>query len=120
MARDELNPRDAKLKLAREIVAIYHGENAARDAHTYFISTFSKKEIPEDVPEFAVEGEMKLAELLVKSGNATSMGDARRKIEQGGVSSDDQKLIDPQMIIGEDLNGKVLKIGKLGFVKIIF
>jgi len=120
MKSGEFNPRDAKLKLAREIVTIYHGEDAARDAHTYFISTFSKKEIPEDVPEFVVEGEMKLADLVFKSGNATSMGDARRKIEQGGVSCEDQKLTDSQMIINEDLSGKVLKIGKLGFVKIVF
>jgi tyrosyl-tRNA synthetase len=120
MKNSTLNPRDAKLRLAREIVEIYHGEDAARDAHTYFISTFSKKEIPEDVPEFVVEGEMKLAELLVKSGNATSMGDARRKIEQGGVSVDDEKLTDPQGMVSKELEGKVLKIGKLGFVKVVF
>ena len=115
-----LNPRDAKLKLAREIVKMYHGEDAARDAHTFFVNTFSKKEIPENVAEFLVEGEMKLAELILKSENATSMGDARRKIEQGGVTVSDEKLLDPQMIITKDLDGKVLKIGKMGFVKIVF
>lgn len=119
MESGELNPRDAKLRLAREIVTIYHGEDAARDSHTYFISTFSKKEIPDGVAEFFVEGEMKLAELVFKSGNATSMGDARRKIEQGGVSCDDEKLTDPQSQVTKDLDGKVLKIGKLGFVKVV-
>ncbi|EKE20356.1 MAG: hypothetical protein ACD_8C00013G0005 [uncultured bacterium] len=124
MLDETLNPRDAKLRLAGEIVKIYHSEDDARSAREFFINTFSKKEIPTEVPEFAVEGEMKLAELLVKSGNASSMGDAKRKIEQGGVSLagqavGDEKLTDPQLIISSNLDGKVLKIGKLGFVKII-
>lgn len=120
MKEGNLNPRDAKLRLAGEIVAIYHGEESARQAREFFISTFSKKEIPTDVPKFVVEEEMKLVELLVKSGNATSMSDARRKIEQGGVSVDDEKLTDPQALVSEDLDDKVMKIGKLGFVKIVF
>ncbi len=120
MKGEKLNPRDAKLRLAREIVTIYHGEDAARDAHTYFISTFSKKEIPEDVTEFVAEEGMKLADLLVKSGNAKSMSDARRKIEQGGVSCDDEKFVDAKMIINKRLDGKVMKIGKFSFVKIVF
>lgn len=120
MEDGKLNPRDAKLRLAGEIVKIYHGEDAARQGREFFINTFSKKEIPTEVAESVVEGEMKLAELLVKSGNATSMSDARRKIEQGGVSVDDEKLLDPQIIIKNDLDGKVLKVGKMGFVKIVF
>ncbi|HEX8974014.1 MAG TPA: tyrosine--tRNA ligase [Patescibacteria group bacterium] len=124
MQEGALNPRDAKLRLAGEITAIYHGEEAAHEARDYFIKTISEKQIPDDVAEFLVEGGMKLAELLVKSGNATSMSDARRKIEQGGVSLagqavDGEKLTDAQMIIGKKLDGKVLKVGKLGFVKIL-
>ncbi len=115
-----LNPRDAKLRLAGEITEIYHGEEAARQAREYFINTFSKKEIPTDIAEFKIEGEMKLAELVLKSGNASSMGDARRKIEQGGVSVDEEKFLDPQFIVTKDLDQKVLKIGKMGFVKIVF
>ena len=116
-----LNPRDAKLKLAYEITKIYHGEDKARDARDYFVKTFSQKEIPDEVAEFKINGESKkLVEILVESGNATSMSDARRKIEQGGVSVNDEKLIDSQAIIGKEFDGKVLKIGKLGFVKIKF
>ena len=120
MASDDLNPRDAKLRLAGEIVEIYHGEEAARAAREYFINTFSKKEIPTDIPEFKVEESKKLVEVLVESGNAKSLSDARRKIEQGGVSIDDEKIIDTQAEIGKNENGKVLKIGKMGFVKIVF
>ena len=114
------NPRDAKMRLAREIVKIYHADDDAQQAQDYFVRTISHKEIPENVVEFVVAGEMKLAELLVKSGHATSMSDARRKIEQGGVSIDGEKMIDAQTLLGGELDGKVVKIGKLGFVKIKF
>lgn len=121
MKNNELNPRDAKLRLAGEIVEIYHGKEAARQAREFFINTFSKKEIPTEISEFKISSEeIKLTELLVQSGNAKSLSDARRKIEQGGVSCDDEKLTDAQMLIGESFNGKVLKVGKMGFVKIGF
>ena len=121
MQDDEINPRDAKLKLAYEITKIYYGEDGARDARDYFIKTISQKEIPNEVPEFKIENDsIKLVELLVNSGNAKSLSDARRKIEQGGVSIDDEKITDPQAVIEKDKDGKVLKIGKLGFIKIKF
>lgn len=120
MADGELNPRDAKLRLAGEITTIYHGEDLARSAREFFINTFSKKEIPQDVKEFEIAKEMKLIELLVVSGNAKSLGDARRKVEQGGVSVDEQKLTDPQTLVTEEFDGKVVKIGKMGFVRVAF
>ena len=121
MNDDKLNPRDAKLRLAGEIVEIYHGEENARLAREYFINTFSKKEIPTDIAKFEIRGDaMKLIELLVQSKNATSLGDARRKIEQGGVSIDDGKIVDAQILITKEYNGSVLRIGKLGFLKIVF
>ncbi len=119
--KEKMNPRDAKLRLAFEITKIYHGESEAQKAHEYFVKTFSKKEIPQEVAEFVIENEsMKIAELLVKSGNATSMGDARRKIEQGGVSIKEEKITDPQTVVTKDFDGSVVKIGKFGFVKIKF
>ena len=116
-----LNPRDAKLRLAFEIAKLYHGEEKAREAHEYFLSTFSKKEIPTEVPEFAVKKtEMKLAEVLVESGNATSMSDAKRKIEQGGVSVDGEKILQADFILDKQYDGKIFKIGKMGFVRLKF
>ena len=120
MKDDTLNPRDAKIRLAGEIVKIYHGEESSELAREHFINTFSKKEIPTNIPELILESEMKLVEVLVKSGNASSMGEARRKIEQGGVSIDNEKLLDSKLLITQELDGKVLKIGKMGFVKIVF
>lgn len=121
MENGDLNPRDAKLRLAGEIVAIYHGEEAASEARDYFIDTFSKKEIPADVAEFEIRGDvMKLIEVLVQSNKAKSLGDARRKIEQGGVSIEGKKTTDPQALITKEFDGKIVKIGKKDFIKIVF
>ena len=121
MAAGTLNPRDAKLQLAGEIVKIYHSQAEAEKASQYFVKTISNKETPTEVAEFKVETkEIKLSELLVASGNATSIGDARRKIEQGGVSVDGEKILDPNLIINSSFDNKVFKIGKLGWVRVKF
>jgi len=121
MKNGKLNPRDVKLELAEEIVKIYHGENEAKKAKENFINTFSKKELPDKVAEFKIEkSEIRLIEFIVLSGNAKSLGEARRKIEQGGVSVDEEKFFDSQMVLDKNFDGKVFKIGKLGFVRIIF
>jgi tyrosyl-tRNA synthetase len=115
------NPRDAKLQLAFEITKINHGEAAAQKAKDYFINTFSKKETPEEIKEFKIDkSEIKLTEVLVESGNAKSLSDARRKIEQGGVELDGKKVADWKMILNSQNNEAVLKVGKFGFVKIKF
>jgi tyrosyl-tRNA synthetase len=121
MAEGTLNPRDAKLQLASEIVKIYHSEEDAEKAKQYFIKTISNKEIPTEVAEFKVETkEIKLSEFLLASGNASSLGDAKRKIEQGGVSVDGEKILEPNLLLDNSFDDKVFKIGKLGFIKIKF
>jgi tyrosyl-tRNA synthetase len=113
------NPRDAKMKLAFEIVKIYHGEEKAKEVQEYFINTFSKRELPEDIKEAqAVESE-NLIDFMVKVGFAKSKGDARRKIEQNGVSIDGEKISDAtELLTNDKFNGKILKVGKINFVKI--
>ncbi|MDD5083479.1 MAG: tyrosine--tRNA ligase [Candidatus Moranbacteria bacterium] len=112
-----LNPRDAKLRLAKEVIMIYHGADAADEAERYFIDTFSKKEIPQDVREVTVKIDEKYIDVLAKNGLAESKSDARRKIDQGGVSLEGEKLfIDALVAEGDD--DKVLKVGKKDFVKI--
>ncbi|MEI7621540.1 MAG: tyrosine--tRNA ligase [Candidatus Moraniibacteriota bacterium] len=121
MEAGELNPRDAKLQLATEIVKIYHGEIEAEQAQQYFVKTISNKEIPAEIVEFKVESEsLKLTELLASSGNAVSLSDAKRKIEQGGVSVDGEKILDATLLLEKSFDGKIFKIGKLGWVKVRF
>lgn len=121
------NPRDAKMRLAFEIVKIYHSEEKAKEAQKYFINTFSKKEIPTDVRECtpkwvdAYEAEENVIDFMVSCGLASSKGDARRKIEQGGVSIDGEKISRGELILTKnEFNGKILKVGKINFVKIVF
>lgn len=136
MQSGKLNPRDAKLKLAFEITKIYHGEEEALKAQKYFIDTFSKKEIPSDVKEFKIYdsiskssadnvklslgNNIELVNFLVNSELATSKSDARRKIEQGGVEINGKRVTDWRMEIGKEYDGKVMRVGKIYFVKIKF
>ena len=113
------NPRDAKLRLAKEIVTMYHGADEAAKAEQYFIDTFSKKQIPENISEMFVSDGEKLLDVIVRAGFAESKGDARRKIEQGGVEIDSERITDFNAILVSDHDGKVLKVGKKDFVKII-
>jgi tyrosyl-tRNA synthetase len=125
------NPRDAKVRLAGEIVALYHGAAEAAKAEEYFVNTFSKGEIPEDIPTTLVsivdpqaDGAKKyetLVDLIVRMEFAASKSDAWRKIEQGGVSVDGEKVSTENIgITKEKYDGKVVKIGKKDFVRIVF
>jgi tyrosyl-tRNA synthetase len=107
--------------LALEITKINHGEDNAQKAEDYFVNTFSKKETPAEIKEFKItEPEMKLTEVLVKSGNAQSLSDARRKIEQGGVELNGEKIADWKMVLNSQNKDDVLKVGKFGFLKLKF
>ena len=85
-------PRDAKAALARQLVKRLHGEEAAERAEQHFVSQFVKKETPDDVPEHAVTGPTDIASVLVDAGIATSRGDAKRLVEQGGVRVNGEKI----------------------------
>lgn len=116
------NPRDAKRRLAREIVALYHNAEAAQAADDYFIQTFSQRNQPVDAPEAAIpaeavqEGVVNIPALITALGLAKSNGDAKRLMQAGAVSLDSEKLSDPAFRPApEALQGKVLKVGKHEF-----
>ncbi len=118
------NPRDAKVFLAQSLVALYHGEDNAKKSVEYFENTFSKGQIPEDVREVkwekALDGYENIESFMVRNGLASSNSDARRKIEQGGVSLDGEKIIVGVRMFSPDDAGKILKVGKKDFVKLVF
>ncbi|OGI32670.1 MAG: tyrosine--tRNA ligase [Candidatus Moranbacteria bacterium RIFOXYC1_FULL_44_13] len=117
----EKNPRDKKMKLAFEIAKTYHGEKEAKKAEENFVKTFQKREMPDKIKSVKIDpANMKLTEFIVKAGMATSLGDARRKIEQGGVSVNGDKIKDYNYILDKKDNRKVIKVGKLGFCKVVF
>lgn len=114
------NPRDAKVRLAKEIVRLYHGDIEADKAEQYFIDTFSKGSVPDDVREVVVTEGAKLIDMIAETGLAESKSDARRKAEQGGVSIDGEKLSADTILNKALHDGKVLKVGKKDFVRIVF
>lgn len=125
MESGELNPRDAKRRLAREIVTLYHDADSAQAADDYFIQTFSQKQRPTDIPEVEVDaasiqdGMVSLPSLITALGFAKSNGDAKRLIQAGAVSLDDEKLAaDTLRVPLETVQRKVLRVGKLNFAKL--
>lgn len=114
------NPRDAKLRLAEEIVKIYHGEALAKQAVAYFVETFSKGQIPEDVRTVVAQEGMSLIEFMVAAGVASSKSEARRKVEQGGVSLEEERVTEALLGLDRTMDGKILKVGKKDFVRIAF
>lgn len=116
------NPRDTKMLLAFEIAKIYHGEKEAKKSQENFVNVFQKKEAPNKIKSVNIKvNKIKLIEFLIHSGTAMSMSDARRKIEQGGVSIDGEKFLDFKAELNKkDHNKKIIKVGKLHFCKIVF
>lgn len=126
MKAGTMNPRDAKRRLAREIVALYHSAEAAQAADDFFIETFSKRNQPVEaeeatIPQEAiVEGTVGLAQLIVLLDLAKSNGDAKRLMQSGAVSLEGEKANDPSHRYSpESLRGKVLKVGKHQFRKLV-
>ena len=118
----EKNPRDMKMRLAFEITKMYHSEKEAKKAQENFVSVFQKKEAPRNIKSVKINSvKIKITEFLVMAGIASSNSDARRKVEQGGVSMDEKKLVDFRLELNKKTHdNKVIKAGKLHFVKIIF
>ena len=114
------NPRDIKIELAKEIIAIYHGNEEAERCEKNFISVFSKKEIPDDIPVFVLEkNRQKLMSLLKESGTIQSISEGRRLVIQGGLRIDGVKILDPDFEIVLNRGSFVtIKAGKRRFLKI--
>lgn len=116
---EKVNPRDIKIKLAFEITKIYHGEKKAREAREYFEKVFSKKEMPEDIQVIPSSApKISIIDYMVETSLAKSKSDARRKIEQGGVSVDGKKVATIDFMLDSERDyGKIIKVGKIHFVK---
>ena len=113
-AAGEVNPRDAKIELAKEIVTRYHDRAAADEAEAAWLAQFSKRQVPDDMPEHEVvidEDAVWVPKLLCDVGLVKSSSDGRRRIQQGGVEIDGQRITDPQAKL-EKGHRYVIKAGK--------
>lgn len=109
------NPRDHKLRLAHEVVRMYHGLRAVAAAEAQFMSVFSKHEKPADMTELKPSASDILT-VLVEAKFASSRSDARRAVEQGGVKINDRKIDDIKKTVAA---GDIVQKGSRFFVKIV-
>lgn len=108
-----VNPKDLKMKLARELVEIFHGKEKAINAEKAFVEQFQTGVIPEDIKEIAVNNGMEILDLLVEIDLVKSKGEARRKIDEGAVKIDDEKITDQKFAVNfEKETKKIIKLGR--------
>ena len=111
------NPRDLKRELARELVTLYHDNDAALKAEQEFDALFIQKDEPDDMPEYKLAESEKLIGIMVKNGMVASNGEGKRMITQGGVRLDKEKVSDIHFMV-EPGADQILKVGKRKFLKI--
>jgi tyrosyl-tRNA synthetase len=117
LAEGRLHPRDVKMKLAREIVEIYHSQQAAAQAEENFVKIFQQRGIPDEMPEYFPQPGETLLDVVVESGLASSRSEARRKIVQ-------EKAVRLNGITMLDLDQPIttpgiLQLGKRNFRRIV-
>ncbi|HEY4730614.1 MAG TPA: tyrosine--tRNA ligase [Myxococcales bacterium] len=115
------HPKVAKSELAKEIVARYHGPEAARAAEEQFEQVHKRREVPDDVEERVVSREagadaVPLAKTLAQLGLAASGSEARRLIAQGGVSVEGERVSDPNAKLSQGIH--LVKVGKRKFIRV--
>jgi tyrosyl-tRNA synthetase len=115
------HPKIAKSELAKEIVARYHGPEAARAAEEQFDLVHKRREVPDDVEERVISREagadaLPLAKTLAQLGLAASGSEARRLIAQGGVSVEGERVSDPNAKLSPGVH--LVKVGKRKFIRV--
>jgi len=114
----KISPRDAKARLAREVVSAFHNKTTALKAEKEFNQVFKEKKLPSKIPSVAIkQKELNILDLLVKIKLASSRGEAKRLVVQGGVKIDGKAHSDWRKTI-KLKKGEVIQVGKRKFIKI--
>ena len=111
-----LHPKKVKEELALEITERFHNEEAANNAKAEFDKVHSKSQIPTDIAEFSVDGEIWIAKALVECNIEPSTSQARRDIKQGAVKINQEKVSDEQLQLST--GEYILQVGKRKFAKL--
>ena len=116
---DGKNPRSAKIELAHSLVKQFHDLTAANQAKENFINVFSKKAVPDDIPEVQLSNrtDIDLLGFICDHSLAPSKKEARRLIEQGAVSINNERISDTKYTFHPQ-NNTIIKVGKRKFIKI--
>lgn len=114
------NPRDVKVLLAQELVARFHGRQAAEDALAEFEARFRQGVLPDDLPKVSVQAGgagLTIVQLLKQAGLTGSTSEAMRMIDQGAVKADGDKVEDKALLFGSGTT-VVLQVGKRRFAEV--
>jgi tyrosyl-tRNA synthetase len=123
LADGSVHPRDAKMRLAKTFVRMFHGEEAAEEAETYFKTVFQQRALPTDLPEVALDasayenGEANIVNLVFDLKLVDSKGEARRMVQQGAVKVNEEKVADINQSVPLQ-DGMVVQVGKRKFAKV--
>lgn len=120
-AQSGRNPRDIKIELAKELIARFHGQDAAEAAHQDFIQRFSNKALPDEIPEVTLTlagDSLPIAALLKEAGLVESTSEALRMIKQGAVKlNGDTKVEDSKQEFAKG-SSTIFQVGKRKFAKV--
>jgi len=114
--KSNINPKDAKMRLAYEIVKIYHGGKEARGAQENFVKLFQKREIPEDIKEIKIKKGERLDNVLIENKIIPSKSEFRRLVKGRAIEADSQVVNNVNYVIEKSI---VLRVGKKKFLKIL-
>jgi tyrosyl-tRNA synthetase len=118
-----VHPRDAKMRLARTFVRMYHGEEAAEAAERHFVTVFQQRELPDDIETVDLplveleDGAIRIVKLLTALGLQQSGSEARRSVQQGAVRVNERRIGNPNEPI-RPRDGDIVQVGKRKFAKI--
>lgn len=113
----KMHPKEAKLRLAENIIGQYHSKKDASSARSEFERVFSKKELPLDMPSYKLSPQKNnIIAILLDSGLVKSKNEARRLIRQSAVVFNDQKVMQDSFVVERE---GILKVGTRRFLKII-
>jgi len=117
--KDGMNPRDAKILLAEEIIERFHSKQDAENAKNTFLDRFQKGAKPKDIESFSIslDDDIAIGNLLKESGLVQSTSEAMRLVKQGAVKINDKKIDDPKLSI-EKNQELLVQVGKRRFLKI--
>lgn len=113
------NPKNLKMRLAKEIVTLYHDAKAAKEAEKEFVEIFSNKGLPENIGKKKLSGKkINIVELLSETGLASSKSEAKRLIQGGGVRVESNKVENLETTVNIEKE-TLVQVGKRKFIKVI-
>lgn len=115
VASGALHPRDAKMKMAKEVAGIFYGDAEAESAQERFVKMFQQKEVPDEMPEYQLQAGQTVVDVVLAAGMAESKSKARQLIDQKGVRLDGETLERGDAVFPRP---GVLQVGKRRFVRV--